>query len=84
MINIKHLLKVTSIWISIVYVICYAGVAIYPPIRQLFMRYSLHTDVSLASDFFGIGYFISGLIIWNIVTVTSVWLFVYLFNKIKQ
>lgn len=45
MINTKHLFKVASAWISAVYVVCYAGVAIYPPIRGLFMRYSLHTDV---------------------------------------
>ena len=83
MINIKHLLKVTSVWISVVYAICYAGVAIYPPIRQLFMRYSLHADASLASDFLGIGYFISGLIIWNIVAIVNVWFFALLFNKIK-
>lgn len=83
MINIKHLLKVASAWVSIVYVICYAGVAIYPSIRVLFMRYSLHADASFMSDFFSVGYFISGLIIWNAVTITAVWLFAYLFNKIK-
>jgi len=84
MINTKHLLKVSSIWISIVYVICYAGVAIYPPVRNMFMKYSLHSDVAFRSDFFGIGYFLSGLIIWNIVTIAGVWLFAILSNKIKQ
>ena len=34
MINTKHLFKVASAWISAVYVVCYAGVAIYPPIRD--------------------------------------------------
>ncbi|OGG42145.1 hypothetical protein A3A21_02050 [Candidatus Jorgensenbacteria bacterium RIFCSPLOWO2_01_FULL_45_25b] len=84
MIHVKHLLKTSSAWISIVYVVCYAGVAIYPPIRGLFMRYSLHSDISLQSDFFGFGYFVSGLIIWNIVTIAGVWLFAVLFNKIKN
>lgn len=84
MINIKHLLKVVSVWVSIVYAICYAGVAIYPASRQLFMRYSLHADVAFKSDFFSFGYFISGLIIWNIVAIIGVWLFATLFNKIKQ
>lgn len=83
MISTKHLLKVSSAWVSIVYVICYAGVAIYPPIRGLFMRYSLHADVSFASNFFSIGYFISGLIVWNIVAIAGAWLFALLFNKIK-
>lgn len=84
MVNTKHLIKVTSAWISVVYIVCYAGVAIYPPIRNLFMKYSLHTDVTFRSDFFSFGYFISGLIIWNIVAITGVWLFTTLFNKIKQ
>ncbi len=84
MINTKHLLKVASAWVSIVYVICYAGVAIYPPTRELFMRYSLHADVSFKSGFFGFSYFISGLIIWNIAIILAVWLFALLFNKIKR
>lgn len=83
MINTKRLLKVTSAWISIAYAICYVGVAIYPPVRSLFMKYSLHAEVSLKSDFFSFGYFISGLIVWNIVTILAVWLFTFLFNKIK-
>lgn len=84
MINIKHLLRVVSAWISIAYVVCYAGVAIYPQIRPLFMRYSLHAEVPFTSDFFSIGYFIAGLIIWNAVAIASVWLFAFLFNKIKK
>lgn len=84
MINTKHLIKVASAWISIVYVICYAGVAIYPPIRMLFVRYSLHADMNFAPDFLGIGYFLSGLIIWNIVGIAGAWLFSYLFNAIKR
>lgn len=84
MINSKHLIKVASAWVSIVYIVCFAGVAIYPPIRGLFMRFSLHADVSFQSDFLSFGYFISGLIIWNIVTILAVWLFAVLFNKIKK
>ncbi len=84
MINTKHLIKVTAAWISIVYVICYAGVAIYPPTRGLFMRYSLHADATFKSDFFGFWYFISGLIIWNVLAILGVWLFAFMFNKIKK
>ncbi|MFA5942805.1 MAG: DUF5676 family membrane protein [Candidatus Paceibacterota bacterium] len=83
MINTKHLLKVSAAWVSIVYIICYIGVAIYPPIRNSFMKYSLHTEVSMTANYLGIGYFISGLIIWNIVAFIAVWLFAFLFNKIK-
>ncbi|KKR48775.1 MAG: hypothetical protein UT86_C0003G0104 [Candidatus Magasanikbacteria bacterium GW2011_GWC2_40_17] len=84
MINTKHLLKVAALWVSIVYIVCYIGVAIYPPIRNLFMKYSLHADVNMTSNYLGIGYFISGLIIWNIVTFLGVWLFAYLFNVVKK
>jgi len=84
MIDIKHLLKVTSAWISVVYIVCYAGAAIYPPIRDLFMQYALHTKTTFVSDYFGAGYFISGLIIWNIVSLLAVGLFGYLFNSMKK
>ncbi|MEK7541006.1 MAG: DUF5676 family membrane protein [Patescibacteria group bacterium] len=83
MINTKHLLKTTSIWISAIYSICYTGAAIYPPIRIMFMKYVMHAQVSLTSGYFGAGYFISGLIVWNIIALLGVWLFAFLFNKIK-
>ncbi len=84
MIKTNHLLKVAAIWISIVYTVCYAGVAFYPASRELFMRYALHSDIAYKSDYFGFGYFISGLIIWNVVVVLGVWLFATLFNNIKR
>jgi len=82
--NIYHLLKVTSAWTSIVYTICYVGVAIYPPIRIMTMRYAMHTDAGIVSNYFGFGYFVSGLIIWNVVALLAVWLFAFLFNTIKK
>ena len=84
MINTKHLLKVTSAWISIIYVICYFGIAVWPPIRLMTMRYAMHMDWNSAPGYFGLGYFVSGLIIWNVVALFSAWLFAWLFNAIKQ
>jgi hypothetical protein len=84
MINTKHLLKVTSVWISIVYAVCYFGVALFPASRQLYMRYALHADVSFKSNYFGIGYFIVGLVIWNIIAWLGTGLFAYLFNTFKK
>ncbi len=84
MIDTKHLLKVISVWVSMVYVICYVGVAIYPPIRSLFMQYALHTDTLFASNLLGGRYFISGLIVWNIVAVSCAWLFAILFNTVRR
>ncbi|EKD29821.1 MAG: hypothetical protein ACD_78C00257G0002 [uncultured bacterium (gcode 4)] len=82
--NMRHLSKVVATWTSIVYTVCYAGVALYPPIRTLFMRYALHANVSFASDYLGFGYFLSGLVIWNAVALFAVGLFVALYNSIEE
>lgn len=84
MINSKHLIKVGAAWTSIVYVICFVGVALFPSIRILFMRYVLHADVAFGQDYISIGYFFSGLIIWNILAALGLWLFAALFNGIKR
>lgn len=83
MINTEHLLKVAAAWISIVYVICFAGVALLPGIRPGFMRYGLHMGIDMGRNILTLGTFISGLIIWNAIALLVVWLFASLFNKIK-
>ena len=82
--NIKHLLKVTSAWISIVYVICFGGVALAPGIREWFMQYALHTNVSLGENVMTLTTFVTGLVIWNVVALLAVWLFAYLYNTVKE
>ena len=84
MINTTHLLKVAVAWISIVYVICFAGVALFPGIRPSFMRYGLHMGIDMGRNILSFGTFLSGLIIWNIVAFLTVWLFGVLYNYIKQ
>lgn len=84
MINTKHLLKVTVVWITIVYLVCFGGVALVPGIRLWFMRYALHMNVSLGENVITFATFISGLLIWNVVALLAVWLFAFLFNKLKQ
>ena len=84
MININRLLKVSAAWISVVYAVCYAGVALIPGIREGFMKYALHTAVDTGTDVLTFGTFVSGLIIWNIVAALAVWLFAALYNSIKQ
>jgi len=80
----KHLLKVGAAWISIVYVICFVGVALFPGLRGGFMKYGLHTAFSIGQNMLSFGTFLSGLIIWNIIAIASLWLFVQLFNSIKK
>lgn len=81
MINLRHILKTTIIWISIVYVICFVGVAIFPGIRSGFMLYALHTNLDLGQNVTDFGTFISGLVIWNIIAILGVWLFAWIFNR---
>jgi hypothetical protein len=86
MIDIKHLVKVTAAWVSIVYVICYAGVAMMPGVRSGFMMYGLHMGgLGMGwTNVLTMGTFISGLIIWNVIALLAVWLFAALFNAIKK
>lgn len=85
MIHIKHLLKVVSLWISIVYVVCFAGVAIIPGVRTWFMMYALHVEnFDMGQNILTFGTFLSGLVLWNIIAVLAVWLFALLFNLIKR
>lgn len=76
-------LKVTSAWISIVYVVCFGGVALVPGIRPWFMEYALHTRADIGTNEMTLTTFITGLIIWNIVAVLAVWLYGVLSNYFK-
>ena len=84
MINIKHLLKVAAAWINIVYVLCFAGVALFPGIRPGFMRYGLHMNIGMGENVLTFGTFISGLLIWNTIGLLAVWLFAALYNNIEK
>ncbi len=84
MISTHHLLKVGAAWTSIVYTICFLGVALFPTIRPGFMRYGLHTSMDMGMNVISLGTFISGLVIWNIVAYLALWLFAFLFNKIQK
>ncbi len=84
MINVNHLVKVSVAWISILYVVCFVGVALFPAIRPQFMMYALHANVDTGQNVMTLGTFISGLVIWDIITAIGVWLFAVLFNGMKK
>jgi len=84
MINTTHLLKVTALWISAVYVICFLGVLLFPDIRPDFLLYALHMKTSLGENVMTISTFISGIIIWNIAALFGVGLFAFIFNTVKR
>ena len=83
MINTTRILKVAIAWTSIVYVVCFAVVALFPGVRDAFFIYSIHTKISGMENVMSAGTFISGLIIWNIIAVLAVWLFAALYNRIR-
>ena len=84
MMNTGHLIKVGVAWISILYVVCFVGVALFPSLRQQFMLYALHTDVSTGQNVMTLPTFVVGLIIWNIIAALVTGLFAVLFNNIRQ
>ena len=84
MINTKHLLKVTAAWVTIVYIVCFGGVALIPGVRPWFMHFALHMNISMGENITTLTTFISGLIIWNVIAFLTAWLFAFLHNQIKQ
>ena len=85
MIDTKHLLTVTAVWISVIYVICFGGVALVPGIREWFIQYALHaTNVGIGENVMTFGTFIAGFVIWDIVAVLVAWLFAFLWNAFRK
>ncbi|KKW08015.1 MAG: hypothetical protein UY39_C0003G0002 [Candidatus Kaiserbacteria bacterium GW2011_GWC2_49_12] len=85
MIQVNRLLKVTVAWTSVVYVVCFGGVALIPGIRELFLQYALHSvNVGIGQNAMTLTTFIVGLIIWNVLAVLAAWLFAYLWNTIRN
>ena len=68
---------------SIIYVICYAGVAMVPGMRPGFMRYGLHMGIDYGRNILTLGTFFSGLVIWNVIALLAIWLFASLYNSFK-
>ena len=84
MIDTQRLQKVSMIWVSVVYVICYLAIALFPDLRSWFAENALHMESGLISQsVISAGTFVWGLIIWNIITLLALWLFSSLYNKIK-
>ncbi len=84
MINIKHLLTVTAAWMTIVFIVCFGGVALLPGILPWFMQYALHMSATSGERIVNLTTFFSGLVIWNLIALFTVWLFAFLFTKIKH
>lgn len=82
-IDVRRVLKTVFLWVSAVYMICFAGVALFPKIRSGFMKYGLHTEVEFGEGVFSVGTFFWGLLIWNVIAIISAWLFALIYNRTK-
>lgn len=83
MINTKHLVRVSAAWVSIVWVVCFAGVALIPGIREWFMLYALHTKMTFGENVMTATTFVSGLVIWNVIAYLAVGLYATLYNRMR-
>jgi len=43
----------------------------------------MHANMTWVPNYFGPSYFISGLLIWNVVALLAVWFFIFLLKEIK-
>lgn len=83
MINTRHLVIVGMAWISIIYIVCFGAVAVYPEIREPFMKYALHVEMNLGVAVTTPSTFVAGFVLWNIVAALTLGLFAVLFNRIR-
>lgn len=84
MINTTQALKIVCSWISVVYIVCFGGVALLPGIRPWFMQYALHTQLDVGTNVMTLTTFITGLVIWNVIAALAVWLYAALNNYFAQ
>ena len=82
MINTTKLLKVTVIWVTLVYLVCFLGILAFPALRGWFILYGLHMQISSATTVTTVGTFVSGLVIWNAVALLATYTWSLVWNKI--
>lgn len=84
MLNMKHVLMAGVLWTTIVYAVCFMGVALFPNVRPLFMEYALHTAIDMGQAIVSFTNFITGLVIWDLLAALGLALFVFVYNSIKE
>lgn len=82
MIRTTTLLKVTAVWVTAAYLICFFGVMVFPTLREAFLLYGLHVQASPVTTVTTVGTFISGLVVWNIVAALAAYTWSFTWNKL--
>ncbi len=83
MLNGTKIAKVTLIWATIVYLTCVLIAWILPSVYSWGAGNLIHFGMVTAAPALAISGVIQGLIIWDVIAVVMVWLFVWLYNRLK-
>lgn len=83
MLNGMKISKVAVVWATILYAVCVLVVGLLPSVYGLFSSYIVHFGTTVSKPEITFVSVLIGLILWNIVVFISVWLFVWLYNKMN-
>jgi len=84
MLSSARVVKTSVVWMTIVYVLCFAIVAMWPGIMGSWMMYSFHSQFEMGPTMMTGGSFFYGLIIWDVLAAFGAWLFVTLYNSFEK
>lgn len=74
--DIKRSLELGAAWITIAYIVCFVGVALFPSVRTLFVEDALHMEANfLGQNIITFRSFWTGLVLWNALALLGVGLF---------
>lgn len=83
MLNGAKISKVAVVWATILYVICVLIAWLIPGLYSWGASNLIHFGMVTSAPNLTLTGVIFGLIIWAVIVYTTVWLFVWLYNKIK-
>lgn len=83
MLNGAKIAKVTFVWATIVYLVCVLLAWLLPSVYMWGARNMVHFGMVTDAPTMTLAGVIQGLIIWDVVAVVILWLFVWLYNRLK-
>ena len=83
-INSARVVKTSVVWMTIVYVLCFVVVSMWPGIMGSGMMSSFHAQFNMGPAVMTGSSFVYGLILWDILAAFGAWLFVALYNNFEK
>ena len=83
MLSAAKIAKVTLVWATIVYLVCVLIAWLLPAVYVWGTKNMIHFGMTVGVPSMTLAGVIQGLIIWDVIAVAMVWLFVWLYNKMK-